>query len=160
MSELIWSESLELGVERMDSTHREFVELFNALASSPTDRRLEAFDRFIVHTIEHFDQENRWMEKVGFPGCHKAEHDRVLAVMHEVRKRAEEGDAFLAQRLIDELAGWFEHHANSMDAALAYHLEQVGFDFERECATKNASTSGACGPAGCGTGSSEDARPA
>jgi hemerythrin-like metal-binding protein len=147
MSELIWSESLELGVERMDSTHREFVELYNALASAPTDCQLGAFDRFIAHTVEHFDQENRWMEKVGFPGCHKAEHDRVLAVMHEVRKRAEEGDAFLAKRLIEELPAWFEHHAGSMDAALAYHLDQVGFDFERECTTRDATATGACGPA-------------
>ena len=149
MPEMIWSETLELGVSRMDDTHREFVELYNALARASEAARLPALDRFIDHTVEHFEQENRWMEKVGFPGCHKAEHDRVLAVMHEVRKRAAEGDAFLASRLIEELPAWFENHAGSMDAALAFHLEQVGFDFERECATRTAKVTGACGPVGC-----------
>lgn len=149
MSELNWSDALVLGVARMDETHREFVDLYNALAGAPADTRLEAFDRFIEHTVEHFEQENRWMEKVGFPGCHKAEHDRVLAVMREVRSRVADGDVFLGKRLIDELPGWFTHHAGSMDAALAFHLEQVGFDFERECATREANQAGACSPAGC-----------
>lgn len=160
MPEMIWSDTLELGVARMDDTHREFVELYNALLSAKGEAQLDSLDCFIEHTVAHFDQENRWMEKVGFPGCHKAEHDRVLAVMHEVRKRVAEGDAFLAGRLIEELPAWFENHAGSMDAALAFYLEQVGFDFERECATRQAQTAGACSPAGCGGTADEKTQPA
>lgn len=144
-----WKESFDLGLARMDDTHREFVELYNNLANSPSDRFVDDLDRFIEHTILHFEQENRWMDKVGFPACHKSEHERVLAVMQEVRKLVVAGDLFLGQRLVEELPAWFDSHATGMDAALAFYLNEVGFDFERECATRAASAGGGCSPTGC-----------
>jgi hypothetical protein len=74
---------------------REFVDAYNRLLSASGEAQLVEMDAFIAHTVEHFDQENRWMELIGFPGCHKAEHDRVLAVCRDVRKRMERGDAAL-----------------------------------------------------------------
>lgn len=124
-----WTEALELGLAPMDDTHREFVECYNALASAPPDLFLDAYDRFIEHTVAHFEQENRWMEAVGFPGCHRAEHERVLEVVRDVRKHVESGDAFLGRRLVEELPGWFANHAGGMDAALAQYLNAVNFDF-------------------------------
>lgn len=131
MSALEWNDSLVLGLEPMDATHREFVECYQALAAADATNFLEAYDRFIEHTVAHFEQENRWMEAVNFPGCHKAEHDRVLEVILDVRKQVEAGDMFLGRRLIQELPAWFENHAGGMDAALAHYLGQVNFD----CAT-------------------------
>ncbi|WP_246034720.1 hemerythrin domain-containing protein [Azoarcus indigens] len=144
-----WSEQLELGLGRMDDTHREFVEYYNALASASPETFLQRLDAFIEHTIAHFDQENRWMEQVGFPGCHRAEHDRVLAVMHEVRARVEKGDKVLGMRLVEELPPWFENHAGGMDAALAFHLQSIGFDVEKE---GGGIEPGGCGPASCTCG--------
>ncbi len=123
-----WSDTLELGLAPMDATHQEFVACYNALASASEAEFLACFDAFIDHTVAHFEQENVWMAAVNFPGCHKAEHDRVLAVLHDVRKRAALGDMALARRLIEELPPWFESHATGMDAALAFHLETIGFD--------------------------------
>ena len=37
----------------------------------------------------------------------------------------------LGRRLIEELPAWFENHVNGMDAALAFHLDSIGFDFEQ-----------------------------
>jgi hemerythrin-like metal-binding protein len=143
-----WSERYVLGIARMDETHREFVEFCNALsavwpkseqASSETPAMsdgvlqgfLARFDAFIEHTAAHFDQENRWMEAVNFPApCHREEHDRVLAVAHEVRQRIENGDLFLGRRLLEELPPWFDNHVDTMDTALAFYLKKVGFDTE------------------------------
>ncbi len=145
MSAMEWSESLELGLEPMDETHKEFVDCLNEMAGADAQHFLVAFDRFIEHTEAHFEQENRWMAAVGFPGCHKAEHDRVLTVIHDVRKRVEQGDAFLGKRLVEELPGWFENHAGGMDAALAHYLDAVGFDFETgKINDPNASNESAC----------------
>ncbi len=132
MPAMEWSERLELGLARMDDTHREFVELYNALQGAPAEAFIERLDAFIAHTVEHFEQENRWMEKVDFPGCHRAEHDRVLVVLRDVRERAAQGDRFLGRRLVEELPAWFENHAGGMDAALAFHLQSIGFDTETE----------------------------
>jgi hemerythrin len=131
MPSLNWNASLENNLAPMDETHREFVECYNAAASAAPDQFLPAFDRLIAHTVAHFDLENGWMAAVDFPGCHRAEHDRVLAVMHDIRKRVEKGEMFLGRRLIEELPAWFENHVNGMDAALAFHLASIGFDVEQ-----------------------------
>ena len=128
MHTLEWKSDLQLGLAPMDATHEEFVVLYNALAQAAPDDLAARFDAFVAHTEAHFEQENRWMEAVGFPGCHRAEHDRVLAVVRDVRKRLDQGDLFLARRLIEELPAWFDNHVSGMDAALAFHLDSIGFD--------------------------------
>ena len=128
MPQMEWTESLVLGLAPMDLTHQEFVQIYNELAAAPVEDFLPRLDAFIAHCESHFEQENRWMAAVNFPGCHKGEHDRVMAVMYDVRKRAAAGDLFFGKRLVEELPAWFENHAGSMDAALAFHLESIGFD--------------------------------
>jgi hemerythrin-like metal-binding protein len=125
-----WGERYALGVTRMDDTHREFVDHYNALAAASPERFFECFDAFYAHTAAHFDQEDRWMAATNFPECHHAEHERVLEVMREVRQRVEQGDAFLGRRLVEELHPWFDQHVDTMDAALAYYLKEIGFDTE------------------------------
>ncbi len=127
---LKWTEALENGLGPMDATHREFVDLFNAVANAPTEGFLDALDAFVAHTEAHFAQENRWMEAVDFPACHRAEHERVLVVLHDIRKRVAKGDMFLGRRLMEELPAWFDNHTNGMDAALAFHLQSIGFDVD------------------------------
>ncbi len=160
MPRLQWTDSLENGLAPMDATHREFVDLFNAVAGAPADGFLAALDTFIAHTEAHFAQENRWMEAVDFPACHRAEHDRVLVVLHDIRKRVAKGDMFLGRRLMEELPAWFDNHTNGMDAALAFHLHSVGFDVDR--GTLRPRTDGgdavAAGSA-CATLSAEPAKP-
>ncbi len=121
---------LDNNLAPMDETHREFVECYNAAANAAPEDFLPALDRLIEHTKAHFDLENGWMDAVDFPGCHRAEHDRVLAVMNDIRKRVEQGDLFLGRRLMEELPAWFDNHVNGMDAALAFHLATIGFDVE------------------------------
>jgi hemerythrin-like metal-binding protein len=143
-----WGERYELGVARMDETHREFVGHYNALAAASPEQFVALFDVFYAHTEAHFDQENRWMDAVDFPPCHRGEHDRVLEVMREVRVRVEKGDAFLGRRLVEELHPWFDNHVDTMDAALAFHLKDIGFDPETGTlpAGKTAcATQGGCG---------------
>ncbi len=146
MPEMAWTAQLETGLAPMDATHQEFVVLYNALAAAAPEALLDALDAFIAHTEAHFDQENRWMEAVNFPGCHRAEHDRVLAVVRDVRRRLAAGDTVLARRLIEELPPWFESHAGGMDTALAFHLNSIGFDFETGTAPE-----GRCGDANGGS---------
>lgn len=124
MATLQWSEALELGLELMDETHREFVQLL-AVAESASDAEIiAAWDSLIEHTQRHFDQEDAWMEKTDFPfaGCHMTQHRVVLGVMRDGGKRLAEGDPQPVRAIMNELFAWFPHHAQTMDAALASHL--------------------------------------
>ncbi|MCB1958112.1 MAG: hemerythrin domain-containing protein [Rhodocyclaceae bacterium] len=128
MAELQMRADLEVGVARMDAVHAEFVNCYNALAQAPESGFVAALDDFIAHCESHFAMENEWMATTAFPGCHRAEHDRVLQVMRDIRARAQRGDFALGRQLVREIPEWFETHATGMDAALAYFLNSIGFD--------------------------------
>lgn len=127
-----WSESYALGIEQMDATHREFLDLLNAVVDAADEEVLARLDAFIAHTVEHFAQEDRWMEETGFPPlhCHTAEHANVLGVMREVRGMVADGRTEIGRVLAREMAPWFDGHASTMDAALASWLRGKAFEPE------------------------------
>lgn len=161
MSALAWTEQLALQHPQMDHTHQEFVELLadaEAALSLDSATLLARFDTLLAHTIEHFAQEDRWMQATGFaPGnCHSFQHQSVLQVMHECVRRAQDAERpdFEPLRIaVRELAIWFPHHAQMMDAALAQHMAAVGFDIAsgqcQQLAPAEAITG--CGGSRCST---------
>ncbi len=127
-----WSDALILDKGVMDDTHREFIELLNRLADASDDEVVEILDVFILHTEEHFAQEQRWMEKMAFPPleCHAREHEGVLETAREVRKRAASGEPRFGRVLAQAVAQWFASHASSMDHVLALYMKEKGFEPE------------------------------
>jgi len=130
MALLEWSAALELNAPVMDDTHREFVALLNALGEASDGDLLSRMDAFIAHTEQHFAMEEQWMTESAFPpyGCHKGEHDNILEVVREVRKRIVAGELHFGATLATALAEWFPQHAQSMDAVLALYLREKKFD--------------------------------
>jgi len=129
--DLHWSDELQTGDARMDETHTEFVDQLAELRALSPAEQLEPYRALIRHTEAHFGQEDRWMQTTGFThdNCHSGQHQQVLAIMREVTRLAKEHDDFgPLQRVLPELGKWFANHAQTMDAMLASHLEQVGFD--------------------------------
>lgn len=128
MSLLNWDDRLLVGVEPMDQTHREFVELLGELARAAEAETISALDRLIEHTVLHFRQEEEWMVDSGWgPPCHAGEHHQVLEIIRTVRTRALAGEWKLVGVLVNELGPWFEHHASTMDSALVAHMANVGY---------------------------------
>ena len=127
MALLDWTDKLALGVERMDETHREFVEQLNALHEAADEAYPRLLDALIEHTVAHFEQEQRWMQEIRFPPihCHTNEHEGVLNIMRDVRRMVGEGKREVCKVLTRELAPWFENHARSMDAMLAFFLRAI-----------------------------------
>ena len=170
MTPLTWSTELTLAHPQMDATHEEFVALLAAAdqaLAGPEPALLAAWDALLVHTVEHFAQEDRWMAATGFApdNCHAFQHQTVLQVMQECARRARgigaEGgvpDAEPLKLAVGELAIWFPQHAQKMDAALAEHMASLGFDAEtgqchksgREPALAGAEAITGCGGGSCG----------
>lgn len=127
-----WKAHYVLGIDPMDATHREFVDLVAAMSQVGDDAAIPLLERFIAHSEAHFEQEARWMEASGFPPihCHVDEHQRVIAALHDVLNTARRGDPGLTRVIAREMAAWFENHAATMDTALALHLKRVRFDIE------------------------------
>lgn len=130
MSKLQWSDALSLDLPLMDATHREFVDLLATVADAPDGDLVAAWVRLIDHTDAHFGQEDRWMAQTRFASgnCHATQHDVVLTVLREGLSAGAAGQLEAIRQLARELAAWFPQHAQTMDAALALHLRNVGFD--------------------------------
>lgn len=124
-----WDQSLALDQGVIDATHRELVDLLNRMADAPDGEMLAAIDEFIEHCEGHFGQENRWMQELDFPplACHAGEHESVMEIAREVRRRAAGGEAGYGRVLAQGVAEWFATHARSMDAVLALYMKERGY---------------------------------
>lgn len=157
MTTLAWTESLVLNQPTLDTTHQEFVEHLNAFGAALDvgEDALPAYHALLAHTEAHFAMEEDWMARCGFEpqNCHSSQHAMVLNVMREALRYATElKDREPLKILRTELAGWFPQHAEMMDAALVWTMEQRGFDPAtgecREPVTEGAAGH-SCGSGGC-----------
>ena len=130
MPTLIWSPELMLGVPAMDATHEEFVALLAAAEQASDDTVIADWAALVDHTQQHFANEDRYMQATGFAAanCHSTHHAMVLSVMRQGLEMGRAGDLAPIRQMTRELAAWFVQHADTMDAALALHLQRVGFD--------------------------------
>jgi len=119
-----WSDTFDLGYQPMDSTHREFVDIVNVLIHCPDEEFLAAMDKFKIHALSHFGQEDQWMTETEFPAgdCHIGEHDAVMASFEEVYALAKNGDTKTGRGFAKELQNWFPGHADYLDSALAHWM--------------------------------------
>jgi len=119
-----WDERFTLGVADMDVTHREFVDLADALQSA-TDAEFPAiFNRLHEHTRQHFEHEGKLMKACRFAaiGEHHSEHLRVLGELAHFARGVKAGRLGMARNYAQALPGWFATHLATMDAALAARL--------------------------------------
>ena len=152
---LNWSPTLSVGDARMDETHEEFVTLLNQLLATPQSEQLPLYRQFVEHTVAHFAQEERWMLATGFTAdnCHASHHATILETLHAVIPHYEQEDPEIITRLAEALVEWFPQHTASMDAGLALHLKEVGFDTRTETLADpdkvRPATMSGCGSVSC-----------
>ena len=145
---LTWSDELVLGDARTDTTHQEFIDLVNATTAATSEEKLSAYRSLLDHTVEHFAQEERWMQACGVQPdfCHFGQHNSVLEVMREVERRALTGELAYIDSMIEALVEWFPMHAQSMDTALVAFLLEQGFDTATESFRDGAGNAAAALP--------------
>jgi hemerythrin len=116
-----WTDAYLLGYQPMDETHREFVEIVDAMLAADDADFAALLDRFVLHATDHFERERIWMEGSAFPAteCHVDEHGAVMHSVEQVKAVVATGNVAEGRRLAAELAKWFPGHADYMDASLA-----------------------------------------
>jgi hemerythrin-like metal-binding protein len=127
----------------------------NQLLATPVSDQLPLYRRFVEHTVAHFAQEERWMLATGFTAdnCHASHHATILETLHAVIPHYEQEDPDIITRLAEALVEWFPQHTASMDAGLALHLKEVGFDTRTETLADpdkvRPATMSGCGSVSC-----------
>lgn len=126
---LNWSDELVLKVHEMDSQHETLVNKINvlveALEADNFDVRL--FDDLAGYVVKHFDEEEAYMEKVGFPGLagHKLIHKKLLSDVSAYREQIENKSVDKI-KLKTFLAIWLKSHIKGIDKQYADHAHEMG----------------------------------
>ncbi len=116
-----WTDRYLMGYTPMDATHREFVEVVDALLSAKDAEIEDCLEAFAAHARRHFEEERVWMEETEFPAreCHNDEHTAVMKSVQQVQEIVASGNAEEARSLAIALKDWFPGHADYMDASLS-----------------------------------------
>ena len=79
-----WTKALDMGVEPMNSEHKILISHMNDLydlnaRSAPKDEVLREFDGLMDYAVEHFRDEEKFMDSIRFPSAaHKKLHVNLL----------------------------------------------------------------------------------
>lgn len=132
LKKFIWNDRLELGAPEMDNEHKILIGKINFLVTvleqqyvkENKSALLQAFEDLADYTIEHFSDEEKFMESIGYPqlSSHKKIHKHLLdqvAAFGEELKRGHLDD----EKLISFLRNWLISHIMGVDMKYADHYK-------------------------------------
>ncbi|MES9868083.1 MAG: bacteriohemerythrin [Sedimenticola sp.] len=132
MKDLVWDNTLSVGIDEIDEDHRRLVELFNILkhsiASGDTASYIEAvLEELISCTVWHFKHEERLMLKHGYEDFqeHKSEHQELIESAKELQQEFLKKAAELSGEEIQFLEHWLTGHIYGADMALGNYLNDM-----------------------------------
>lgn len=120
-----------LGMDEMDSVHREFIEQVAALIAAGNAEFPALFQALVNHTAAHFKAEGVLMRTAKYRGLpeHESEHHRILGELQQLNRSLKRGHLPLVRAYVKEgLPEWFDTHLAMMDAALVMHLKKNEYE--------------------------------
>ena len=130
---LQWTQALSVGVEEIDSQHRELFDRINNLdsamrrgrAKEEVVRLIEFLDEYV---IIHFGAEERYMNDYDYAGyaLHKTKHDWFKKEFSDIRTKLDAGGITpdVIMRSNNLLITWFSNHIRSIDMMLGSFLKK------------------------------------
>jgi hemerythrin len=122
MALLDWSSSLSVDVSGMDQEHRKLIALVNDLNEAMKQGRSKdemdrVFSELARYTQSHFASEERYMEKIGYPGLtrHMKEHAELMTQVAAFKADYDAGKAMISVKLMGFLRDWVRNHIQKSD---------------------------------------------
>jgi hemerythrin len=127
-----WTEDLSVGVEEIDSQHKEFINSLNGLLDAMARGRgrqeigntIDFLERYIN---SHFDLEEEYMRVYMYPAYqdHKAKHTEFRIEVSKLRQEFNEKGSAIRVVLEAErgLINWFFKHIREVDRELGKFLK-------------------------------------
>jgi hemerythrin len=128
-----WRESLSIGVEEIDSQHKQLLSHFDRLLKAcETGKGVDELQRLLGfldgYMIKHFSDEERIQRLHRYPGysVHKLEHGSFIAQLQVLKEEiGREGVAL--HHVIETnnlLLKWLIHHISTVDVKLGRYLKE------------------------------------
>jgi hemerythrin-like metal-binding protein len=123
-----WDEARHtLGVDEIDSAHRDFISQVSALINASDAEFPPMFQTLVNHTREHFITEGKLMRESKYQGLgvHESDHHRLLGELQQLNRSLKRGRLPLVRAYVKEgLPEWFDTHLRMMDGALVAYLKK------------------------------------
>lgn len=134
MAYVDWNPSFSVNNSLLDEQHQQmFViisELHDAIFHKNARKQLiVAIRQLIEYTQKHFAEEERQMERSGFPGLagHKAAHEKLKQQVIEIEQHLHDAEDSMAGDVIEFLlSDWLVKHVLEMDKQYAPYLKNTG----------------------------------
>jgi hemerythrin-like metal-binding protein len=131
--EVMWSDDLETGEERIDSQHRQLVETVGELLKACKNKEDSATTGktlgFLAdYTVKHFQDEEKLQLEYGYPGYenHKRMHEdfkaTVVDLISRYKKRPSPID--LGEKVNSIIVRWLISHIRREDSKIAAHIRK------------------------------------
>lgn len=120
MTQIIWNEDLNTGIDIIDNQHKRIVEYINQLiAHKDTGDKTkinEVLDQLVDYTLSHFIFEESLMLEAGYPyiNAHKRVHQLFAKRIDSYVQRFRMGED-ITQELTNTLKTWLINHIRSDD---------------------------------------------
>jgi hemerythrin len=135
MDEIVWTNRLSTGIDKLDKQHRDLIDKLRSLEEAirtgeSTAVLLDAFRFLGVYMRDHFQDEEAEMERLQCPEAelNRRGHALFLATFETLNARlgTEGPSEHLALDVHHELAEWFVHHILLIDARMAKAAAREG----------------------------------
>ena len=127
MSLISWSDSMSVGVAKIDKEHKGLIDLINLLHSEMlAGKSKEAMglvlDKLINYTVTHFATEEALFRVHTYPQAaeHKKEHEGLTQKALAIQADFKSGKAVISAPVLDFLRDWLTKHILKQD--MAYKL--------------------------------------
>jgi hemerythrin len=126
------TEDMEIGVEKVDTQHRELINRINKLLAAGESATSEAetqktIDYLGEYVIKHFRDEEELQIKSNYPKYteHKEKHAFFINDFSKLKKEfADKGNSFeFTMKLNDSLINWITNHINGDDAEFGIYYK-------------------------------------
>ena len=131
MERIQWSEELSVGIEQIDSQHKELIRIANGLISAVAKQRGERVINNVVrrlrnYTVFHFNSEEKLMEIVRYPkrGEHGHEHVKLKQNVKGFQRDLYKGEKLTAEDVLNFLKIWLLKHILHSDRMLADFIHE------------------------------------
>ncbi len=135
MTTMEWNESLAVGIDLIDSQHKNWIERFNAVSAAIENmqgpqRIAEALTFLGDYTRFHFETEERYMTQYAYPELaqHQAKHEELKKTLADLEEEYEEEGAthILAESIDTFLSNWLVGHITDVDRKFGAFLQEKG----------------------------------
>ncbi|NQU63780.1 MAG: hemerythrin family protein [SAR324 cluster bacterium] len=135
MPKLIWNDEYSVGIDSIDSQHKNIVKAVNSMIDSIYEGKTEVFCKklkkaLVAYSERHFKYEEDLMSKYQYPGIQeqKNEHKSFLLKFNKLYKTYMEqpNDYENEMKILDFLRGWLFNHIKLKDKKYSDFLLKKG----------------------------------